>query len=288
MLRAPVVAVRLPAGCRVKPAEHIVEQGDTLSSVAYRYLGNGRDYWRLVALNPEIEPDHLSIGQEIKVPCISTPSDVSYGRLVEIRSAALPADRHAIESSGESAAGAVSSPAMPKPSDGMIHALAFLLLTVLVLWFLSRSSGSSCNSARPSRCDSCRRPEAAKHPPRPARERHVPASVNLVGTAHATDADGIRVNGREIRLAGLDSPEWDQPAKRHGQWFNHGKFAKEAPAQEIGGRHVHVHVQGQDRYGRLIGVVACEGRDIKFGHDPPNGSALRKQAAWNRPTSAFP
>jgi len=59
MLRAPVVAVRLPAGCRVKPAEHIVEQGDTLSSVAYRYLGNGRDYWRLVALNPEIEPDHL-------------------------------------------------------------------------------------------------------------------------------------------------------------------------------------------------------------------------------------
>jgi len=151
---------------------------------------------------------------------------------------------------------------MPKPSDGMIHALAFLLLTVLVLWFLSRSSGSSRNSARPSRCDSCRRPEAAKHPPRPAREGHVPASAILVGTAHATDADGIRANGREIRLARLDSPEWDQPAKRHGQWFNHGKFAKEAPAQEIGGRHVHVHVQGQDRYGRLIGVVACEGRDI--------------------------
>lgn len=78
-----------------------------------------------------------------------------------------------------------------------------------------------------------------------------------------TDGDGIRVARQEIRLAGLDAPEWDQRAKHQdGYWFNHGKRVKSALIKEIGGKHVTVSVEGTDRFGRLLGTVICEGGDI--------------------------
>ena len=94
-------------------------------------------------------------------------------------------------------------------------------------------------------------------PGRTARER------TIVGKAFVTDGDGIRVSGREIRFAGLDAPEWNQPAQhRDGYWFAHGKRVKSALIREIGGRYVHVVVEDYDRFGRAVGVVICEGRDI--------------------------
>ena len=78
-----------------------------------------------------------------------------------------------------------------------------------------------------------------------------------------TDGDGIRVARQEVRIAGLDAPEWDQKAKhRDGYWFSHGKRVKSALIQEIGGKHVRVSVEGTDKFGRLLGSVICEGRDI--------------------------
>ena len=69
--------------------------------------------------------------------------------------------------------------------------------------------------------------------------------------------------GQEVRLAGLDAPEWDQKAKHgDGYWFNHGKRVKSALIREIGGKHVRVFVEGMDKYGRLLGTVTCNGRDI--------------------------
>ena len=35
---------------------------------------------------------------------------------------------------------------------------------------------------------------------------------SITGKAYVTDGDGIRVAGQEVRLAGLDAPEWDQKA----------------------------------------------------------------------------
>ena len=78
-----------------------------------------------------------------------------------------------------------------------------------------------------------------------------------------TDGDGIRVDRQEVRLVGLDAPEWDQKAKhRAGYWFKHGKRVKSALIQEIGGRHVRVSVEGVDKFGRLLGTVTYKGRDI--------------------------
>ena len=85
----------------------------------------------------------------------------------------------------------------------------------------------------------------------------------IKGWAKVTDGDGIKVKGYRVRLAGLDAPEWNQPAKhRIGFWFNHGKRVKRALRREIGGRRVQVRVEGFDRYGRVLGTVSCRGRDV--------------------------
>ena len=82
-----------------------------------------------------------------------------------------------------------------------------------------------------------------------------PAST-IAGKAYVTDGDGIRVARQEVRIAGLDAPEWDQKAKhRDGYWFSHGKRVKSALIQEIGGKHVRVSVEGTDKFGRLLGTV---------------------------------
>lgn len=85
----------------------------------------------------------------------------------------------------------------------------------------------------------------------------------ITGKAYVTDGDGIRVSGYSIRFAGLDAPEWDQLAKhQHGYWFNQGRRVKSALIQAIGGKYVRVKVEGYDDYGRLIGTVTCDGKDV--------------------------
>ena len=85
----------------------------------------------------------------------------------------------------------------------------------------------------------------------------------IAGKAYVTDGDGIRVSGQEIRIAGIDAPEWDQPAQHgDGYWFAHGKRVKSALIRKIGGRRVRVAVEEHDRFGRAIGVVTRDGCDI--------------------------
>ena len=97
---------------------------------------------------------------------------------------------------------------------------------------------------------------------RPAR-RVESATHTVSGKAYVTDGDGVRVDGQEVRLIGLDAPEFDQYAQHQdGYWFNHGKRVKSALIREIGGKHVRVWVEGTDQYGRLLGTVIYKGRDV--------------------------
>ena len=85
----------------------------------------------------------------------------------------------------------------------------------------------------------------------------------LTGKAYVTDGDGIRVSGQEVRFAGLDAPEWNQPARHQdGYWFAHGRRVKSALVREIGGKPVLVVVENYDKFGRAVGTVTCNGRDI--------------------------
>ena len=90
-----------------------------------------------------------------------------------------------------------------------------------------------------------------------------PASDRISGKAYVTDGDGMRVSGIEIRIAGIDAPEWDQLAKhRDGYWFRHGRKVKSALIQEIGGKTVQVKIEDFDKFGRAVGTVTCGGKDL--------------------------
>ena len=98
--------------------------------------------------------------------------------------------------------------------------------------------------------------------PPPARRAESPIHT-IAGNAYVTGGDGVQVAGQEVRLVGLNAPEWDPQAEHQdGSWFDHGRHVKSVLIKEIGGKHVRVSVEGTDRFGRLLGTVTCEGRDI--------------------------
>ena len=77
------------------------------------------------------------------------------------------------------------------------------------------------------------------------------------------DGDTIRVSRRTIRLSGLDAPELDQVAKHeHGYWYKQGQRIKSELIRMIGGKHVEVQVEGTDKYGRVLGTVLYEDKDV--------------------------
>ena len=124
----------------------------------------------------------------------------------------------------------------------------------------NRKTGYPRRTGRAQRRATSRKSSVAE--PRPA-HRVEGAARTITGKAYVTDGDGIRVDRQEVRLAGLDAPEWDQKARhRDGYWFNHGKRVKSALIQEIGGKHVRVSVESVDKLGRLLGTVTYKGRDI--------------------------
>ena len=85
----------------------------------------------------------------------------------------------------------------------------------------------------------------------------------ITGKAYVTDGDGLRVSGYDIRLSGLDAPEWDQWAKhQHGYWFRHGMLVKSKLIKAIGGKRVRIKVEEYDKYGRVLGSVTCNGKDV--------------------------
>ena len=85
----------------------------------------------------------------------------------------------------------------------------------------------------------------------------------LAGKAYVIDGDTIRVSGKVIRIAGIDAPESDQVAKNgDGRWFGHGKRVKSSLIKEIGGKIVHVDVEKYDKFGRAVGSVTCNGRNV--------------------------
>jgi nucleoid-associated protein YgaU len=57
-----------PAESPERPRVYVVEKGDTLWAIAKQFLGSGNRWRELVAANPGLEPEKLSIGREIIIP----------------------------------------------------------------------------------------------------------------------------------------------------------------------------------------------------------------------------
>nr|WP_225169086.1 thermonuclease family protein [Ensifer sp. IC4062] len=98
---------------------------------------------------------------------------------------------------------------------------------------------------------------AAKLPPP---EQTVTAE--LQGVATASDGDSLRLNGRRIRLEGIDAPEIGQTCRRGEATWDCGGEARERLKMLISGLATACRLHGHDRYGRDLGVCAAGQRDL--------------------------
>lgn len=67
-----------------------------------------------------------------------------------------------------------------------------------------------------------------------------PASAEppFSGLGRAKDGDSLMVGSREVRLFGIDAPEWDQPCTRAGKPWTCGQDAAEALSKLVTGKQV--------------------------------------------------
>lgn len=86
-----------------------------------------------------------------------------------------------------------------------------------------------------------------------------PANAEVVsGPAYAVDGDTLVLNGKHVRLAGIDAPELDQSCQRDGQAWACGEEAKRQLDSMIAGQTVYCQEDGVDQYGRLLGTCSAK------------------------------
>lgn len=96
----------------------------------------------------------------------------------------------------------------------------------------------------------------------------------IAGFASVVDGDTLELEGRRIRLEGIDAPELAQSCGRKwlGSW-SCGTAAASELANLIGKQELACESQGQDKYGRTLGVCYAGDTDI-------NAEMVRRGFAW--------
>ncbi len=98
--------------------------------------------------------------------------------------------------------------------------------------------------------------------------------AGLTGTACVIDGDSIVVGGKrnksgwcrggvEVRISGIDAPEWDQVCQDgKGEDWPCGRAAKEAVQGMTAGKTVTCQVITRDKYKRAVSVCLAAGKDV--------------------------
>mgnify|MGYP001284779143 CR=1 FL=1 len=106
----------------------------------------------------------------------------------------------------------------------------------------------------------------------------LPASAETVtGLPVIVDGDSLRFPGTDVRLEGIDAPEWDQSCQRNGATYQCGQEATAALRALIAGRPVtcvgvpQKNGTERDIYGRLLaecraGDTLINARMVEGGH----------------------
>ena len=111
--------------------------------------------------------------------------------------------------------------------------------------------------------------------------------ADITGTARVIDGDSLTVAGVEIRLYGIDAPEYRQYCFRRGRPWPCGIDATRTLRTLIANRPVACRAREEDRYGRTVASCSVEGRDlgaamVAGGHAVAYGDyQLEERAARN-------
>jgi endonuclease YncB( thermonuclease family) len=84
----------------------------------------------------------------------------------------------------------------------------------------------------------------------------------VVGFASVIDGDSIRLDGREIRIAGIDAPELRQTCLAEGRPYPCGEIARQALGDMLADRVVTCRMGGRDRYQRRVASCEAGGNDV--------------------------
>lgn len=84
----------------------------------------------------------------------------------------------------------------------------------------------------------------------------------FAGNAVAVDGDSLVMEGRRIRLRGLDAPELSQTCQRGAQVYRCGIEARSAIRALIAGETVTCAIRGRDRFFRDLASCDVRGQDI--------------------------
>ena len=84
-------------------------------------------------------------------------------------------------------------------------------------------------------------------------------ATTLSGAVRVADGDSLVLDGRRIRLQGVDAPELGQNCKRAGGDYPCGREAREALVRLVAGKSVTCLSREKDRYGRALATCFAGG-----------------------------
>lgn len=87
-------------------------------------------------------------------------------------------------------------------------------------------------------------------------------SADVAGLAQVIDGDSLMVGAVEVRLFGIDAPEYRQTCRRDGKDWACGQAAAAALAEKVKGVKVACAERDKDRYGRVVAECFVAGESL--------------------------
>lgn len=88
------------------------------------------------------------------------------------------------------------------------------------------------------------------------------AQASISGIGRAKDGDSLTVGNREVRLFGVDAPEWDQTCTRDGKNWDCGQAAAEQLSKLVTGNQVRCAAVETDEHQRTVARCTVGTTDV--------------------------